>query len=127
MRLRALALAVLVATSVGCTGWAFVLNPPTGHLIDLETWTDVPDMQENVKAKVGDVLHLPLGPKTPGGPSACPVTVNGASREMPEYSVSLKTISYIFRAEQAGEFRVESMNPLDTHHESRRWTITVTE
>lgn len=127
MRLRSLALAVLVATSVGCTGWAFVLNPPSGRLIDLAMWTDVPETQDNVKAKVGDVLHLPLGPKSPGGPTACTVTVNGTSPERPEYSVSLKTVSYIFRAEQAGEFRVEGMNPLDLHRESRVWVITVAE
>ena len=60
MRRISVAMAALVSLAVGCTSWAFVLNPPSGHWVDLETWTDVPEGQDKVKAKVGEgVLHLP--------------------------------------------------------------------
>ena len=58
---------------------------------------------------------------------ACQVSINGQKLTQPEYSVSMLTISYIFRAEQPGLYRVESINPLDSHAYSRGWTITVVE
>ena len=127
MRLLSVAMAALVGLAVGCTSWAFVLNPPSGHLVDVETWTDVPEDQQKVQARVGEALHLPVGPTIPEGPVACQVNINGQKLTQPEYSVSMLTISYIFRAEQPGEYHVESINPLDAHGYSRGWVITVKE
>ncbi len=126
MRLLSLAVAALIGTAVGCTGWAFVLNSPSGNFLEVATWTDVPVGQVEVTAQVGDVLHLPLGPKG-DGPVACVVRVNGVSPELPSYSISWKTISYIYRAEKVGRFHVEGINPLDPDGAARSWNITVTE
>jgi hypothetical protein len=127
MRRFAVVVAALVGTAVGCTNWAFVLHPRSGNIIEVATWTDVPVDQAKVTAKVGQVLHLPLGPAAADGQPACLVRINDEAPEVPEFCSSARTISYIFRAERPGQFHVESLNPLDLRGSTRLWNITVTE
>jgi hypothetical protein len=97
----------LALIAAGCTGFAFVLQPPP-KFIELETWTDVPQRQKEVKAKVGEVLHLPVGPASEHlRPSLLMVSINGKAPECPEFYQSSKTDSYVFRAEKAGVYNVE--------------------
>ena len=128
MRLRVLAAAALAGWLAGCTEFAFVLRPPP-QFIGVATWTQVPEGQDEVQAKVGDVLHLPLGP-TWGGRGGLPfvyqVTVDGEAPEHPIYCTSSDKTCYVFDAVQAGEYQVESFN--GTSEKSRRtWRITVAE
>ena len=130
-RLRRLAAAVLAGLLPGCAGWAFVLQPPP-QFIGVETWTDVPEGQEAVTAKVGEVLHLPLGPATGGSDNRMPVlfdvTVNGEAPKKPLYLVSLAAVTYAFRAERPGRYRVEARRSLAGNDEAPLvWDITVSE
>jgi hypothetical protein len=130
-RLRRLAAAVLAGLLPGCAGWAFVLQPPP-QFLGVETWTDVPEGQGAVAAKVGDVLHLPLGPATGGPDHRLPVlfdvTVNGEAPKKPAYLVSLAAVTYAFRAERPGRYRVEVRRTLAGDDEAPlAWDITVSE
>jgi hypothetical protein len=115
MRPLLVVLAVVVVSLSGCnwgaTGFAFL---QTEHGLKLETWTNVPTDQREVTAKVGDVLHLSLGIADAGSgiPPHLPppferVTVNGEAVEVPCYDQTGDTISYVFRAQQAGDYRLE--------------------
>jgi hypothetical protein len=112
----------------GCTEFAFVLRPPP-LFIGVATWTQVPEDQEEVQARVGDVLHLPLGP-TWGGRGGLPflysVTIDGEAPPHPIYCTAADRTCYVFDAVQAGEYQVESQNG-QSEKSRRTWHITVEE
>jgi hypothetical protein len=126
VRFRFAALAALTGMVAGCTGFAFVVALPP-QFVGVETWTEVPADQEKVQAKVGDRLHLPLGP-TLGARGGLPflytVTVNDKTPEDATYYEWAAKTWYVFKAVQAGEYRVESDGGLGegSHH---LWHITV--
>jgi hypothetical protein len=126
VRFRFAALAALTGLVAGCTGFAFVLAPPP-QFVGVETWTEVPADQKEVPARVGDRLHLPLGP-TLGARGGLPflysVTVNDKTAEDETYCEWAAQTWYVFKAVRAGEYRVESDAGLgeETH---RLWHITV--
>jgi hypothetical protein len=127
VRFRFAALAALTGLAVGCTNFAFVLLPPP-QFVGVETWTEVPADQEKVQARVGDRLHLPLGP-TLGGRGGLPflytVTVNDQTPKNPTYCEWAAKTWYVFKAVQAGEYRIESDGGLG--EESHRvWHVSVT-
>jgi hypothetical protein len=102
-----LAAAALAAASAGCMGAAAVL-PPAREVFQLETWTNVPQGHDEARAKVGEVLHLPLGPAADLPPLVyLRVEINGKPVEFPEFHTSLKSAAYVFRARQPGHYRVE--------------------
>jgi hypothetical protein len=131
MRFRRLAAAALVGLLPGCAEWAFVFRPPP-QFIGVESWTTVPAGREDVTARVGDVLHLPLGPATGGAdhwqPIYFDVTVNGEAPKDPSYLVALSAVTYVFRAERPGQYRVEVRRTLPGDDKAPLvWDITVTE
>jgi hypothetical protein len=126
MRLLYLGVAALAGQTSGCTGFAFVLQPPPKFL-ELETWTDVPEGQVDCKAKVGEVLHLPLGPAMEYPGLYCKVRINGKAPEVPFFSISSRTTSYVFSAQQAGTYRVEIKGDPFFSPSPRVWTISVSE
>jgi hypothetical protein len=118
-------IAALAGLAAGCTEFAFVLRPPP-QFVGVATWTVVPEDQQDVRAKVGDVLHLPLGSAWGTQPTLYAVTVNGEAPHKPVYCNSLTTNSFVFEAREAGEYEVECHDRLnDRSH--RVWHITVTE
>jgi hypothetical protein len=130
-RFRRLALVLLAALLPGCSEMAFVLRPPP-QFIGVETWTDVPPGQTTVTARVGDVLHLPLGPATGGADHWQPIlfdlTVNGETPAEPQYLVTLSSVRYVFRAEQPGTYRVEVRRTLAGDDKPPLvWDVTVAE
>jgi hypothetical protein len=121
-------LAALAGLVAGCTEFAFVLRPPP-QFVGVTTWTEVPEGQQDVKAKVGDVLHLPLGPTwgARGGlPFLYTVTVNDEAPQHPVYCTSAARTSFVFDARKAGEYQVESHNGL-SEKSYRVWHIRVVE
>jgi hypothetical protein len=128
MRLFA-ATAALAVFTAGCTEFGFALRP---DFVGVEAWTAVRPGQVNVEAKVGDVIHLPvqplIGSTDPADAartvSALRVTVNGVAIDRPEYHTSSTVISYVFRAEQAGSYRVEMRQP-PGREPLRVWSIMV--
>jgi hypothetical protein len=106
VRTAILAAATLAGASAGCID-ATVL-PPARDIFQLETWTTVPPDRDEVRAKVGEVLHLPLG-----SPTDTPalvylrVEINRKLVDYPEFHSTAKTVSYVFRARQPGRYRVE--------------------
>jgi hypothetical protein len=126
VRLRLAALAALTGLVAGCTGFAFVLAPPP-QFVGVETWTEVPAEQKEVRARVGDRLYLPLGP-TLGARGGLPflytVTVNDQTPEDATYCEWAAQTWYVFKAAGAGAYRVESDGGFgnETH---RVWRITV--
>lgn len=128
MRPSAIAIAVLLCLASGCTEWAFTLRP-SWQFVELDMWTEVPEGQETITAKVGDILHLTLGPARVGDePPPCTVTVNGKTADAAAFFSTSKSTSFVFRAEQAGEYRVEGTNAFDYRGQAPRvWIITVVE
>jgi hypothetical protein len=127
--MRLMLVAALLATA-GCTEFGLVLRPGP-DFVGLETWTGVRPGQVSAQAKVGEVLHLPVcsvaGTSDPPGAaqvSSLRVTVNGVPIDGPEYHTSSTTISHVFRAEQAGTYRVEVTQP-PAKDPIRVWNITV--
>ena len=114
MRSLCVAAAASVGLACGCTGFDFVPQPPP-HFLGVETWTDVTPGQVNVSAKVGDVFYLPIhflpSHVDPDNPilkvALLEVSVNGVVVAGPTYHTSSKTVSYVFRAEKVGTYRVE--------------------
>jgi hypothetical protein len=110
-RVRRLAAVVLAGLWLlpGCSGWGFFLEPPP-LFIGIETWTDVPAGKTEVTAKAGDVLHFPLGPGAVGARHKLPiqfdVTVNGEHPADPQYLVTLAAVTFVFRAQQPGEYHI---------------------
>jgi hypothetical protein len=125
VRARLAALAAVAGLAAGCTGFAFVLRPPP-RFVGVATWTEVPEGQQTVPAKVGDVLHLPLGPSWGGPPTLYAVTVNGEAPLHPTYCSSLARTSFVFDALKAGEYEVECRDWL-SDHSPRVWHVTVSE
>jgi len=130
-RFRRLALVALAGLLPGCSEMAFVLRPPP-QFIGVETWTNVPPDQTTVTARVGDVLHLPLGPATGGADHwqqiLFDLTVNGEPAPDPQYLVTLSSVRYVFRADQPGTYRVEVHRTLPGEEKTPLvWDITVTE
>jgi hypothetical protein len=115
----------LAALAGGCTEFAFVLRPPP-QFVGVATWVTVPEGQQDVQAKVGDVLHLPLVPPRGGQPTLYEVTVNGAAPQHPAYCMSLARTTFVFEAREAGEYEVECRDWL-SDHPPRLWHITVAE
>jgi hypothetical protein len=107
VRLAILAAAALAGASAGCLDPTAVL-PPAREILRLETWTTVPAGKDEVRAKVGDVLHLPLG-----APADTPalvylrVEINRKLVDYPEFHTAGKTVSYVFRAQAPGRYHVE--------------------
>jgi hypothetical protein len=130
MRSLGIVAVALVGFVSGCTGFDFVLRPPP-QFIELETWTDVPEGQQTFTARVGDVLHLPVG-RSPTDHEFLPpftkVTVNGQDPEIPSFWQSSKVVCYVFRAEKPGQYRVECSSLFDLNRQSpRTWVISVVE
>jgi hypothetical protein len=66
--------------------------------------------QKEVKAKIGEVLHLPIIPVESWDNIADEVwivRVNGTRLEHPTYFNSYRQTSVVFKAEKAGEYKVE--------------------
>ena len=127
--MRLMLVAALLATA-GCTEFGLVLRPGP-DFVGLETWTGVRPGQVSVQAKVGDVLHLPVcsvagtsDPPDAAQVSSLRVTVNGTAIDKPEYYTSSTTISHVFRADQAGSYRVEVTQP-PAKNPIRVWNISV--
>ncbi len=122
MRILCVAVAVLAGLAAGCTEFAFVRRP-FPQMIGYETWRDVPEDLEVVRAKVGDVLHLPLGPMRDHGDLPIPYTVsiNGKAPGDPVLFDSGNKTSYVFFADKPGKFDVESADGL------RAWRVIVGE
>jgi hypothetical protein len=107
VRIPGLAAAALAGLAGGCTEAAALLPAPA-EVFRLETWTTVPEGPEEVKGSVGDVLHLPLPPDTERTSLVwLTVSVNGRPVAVPEFETSANRICYVFRARQAGRYRVE--------------------
>ncbi len=132
MRWPLLIAAAPVFLAAGCDNFNFAYDvqsaPP---FVDVHRWIEVPEGQEVVAAKVGDVLHLPLGPATADGTFVPPgprVTVNGEAPLDPKYFVSDKGSSFVFQAKQVGQFTVEMQGPFGTESTTpRKWRIIVSE
>jgi hypothetical protein len=92
----------------------------------VRTWTTVPEGQQDVQAKVGDELHLPLGPSWGGPRTLYEVTVNGEAPKKPLYCLSLARTSFVFEAKEAGEYEVECRDGL-SDNPPRVWHVTVAE
>jgi hypothetical protein len=87
-----------------------LVREPSTLLPKLERWTDVPDGQKEVNAKVGDVLHLPIIRAESIGNMAQEVwlvSVNGVALEPASYFTEAKQTSIVFKAEKPGEYKVE--------------------
>jgi hypothetical protein len=125
VRARLAAVVAVAGLAGGCTEFAFVLRPPP-QFVGVATWATVPEGQQAVQAKVGDVLHLPLGPSWGGPPTLYAVTVNGEAPKHPAYCSSLARTSFVFDAREAGEYEVECRDWLGDHP-PRLWHITVAE
>jgi hypothetical protein len=128
VRTRLLAVAVLAGLAAGCIQFAFV-REPSPPFIGVTMWTDVPEGQSKVKARVGDTLHLPLGSPLGGRgglPAIYRVKVNDEDIEEPTYCDVGDKVWYVFKATEAGEFEVETEEALTgrSHHV---WHITVAE
>jgi hypothetical protein len=123
--MRLAVLAALVGLSAGCTEFAFVLRPPP-QCVGVATWVTVPEGQQEVRAKVGDVLHLPLGSCWGSKQTMYAVTVNGETPQHPVYCMSVTTNAFVFDAREAGAYEVESRDRL-SDAAPRVWHITVTE
>jgi hypothetical protein len=126
MRSFYLILSALVVVAAGCTEFAFVLRPPP-QCIGVDVWTNVPEGQENVRARIGEVLHLPLGPSThlDGLPTLYGVSINDVAVDKPECLSSSKTTTYIFRCFKPGDFHVEGRDL--TTGRQHVWNISVSE
>jgi hypothetical protein len=97
---------VLAGLAAGCSEVMSELM--TTELFKLHTWTEVPAGQSEVKAKVGDVLRLPLGPGSAQSQLGwMRVTVNWKPVEHPDYVPGEETSSLDFHAQKPGVFRVE--------------------
>lgn len=107
MRSTCLAAVALAGVVAGCSEKVSWLMPAS-QLFSLNTWTTVPEGQYDVRARVGDVLHLPLGPGT-GRSQVCwlKVRVNWKPVDPPEMESGEETSSYVFRAQQPGQYRVD--------------------
>jgi hypothetical protein len=132
MRWPLLIAAAPVLLAAGCNNFNFAYDlQSTPPFLNVHRWIEVPEGQEVVAAKVGDVLHLPLGPTTADGKFVPPgprVTVNGETPLAPAFFISDKTSSFVFKAEKAGQFSVETRGLFDTESNSpRKWRIIVTE
>ncbi len=91
----------------GCSENMSALMPPS-QVFSLDTWSRVPEGQREVRAKVGDVLYLPLGTGTDRSQLGwMKVSVNWKPVDVPEWDAGEETSSYVFRAQQPGEYRVE--------------------
>jgi hypothetical protein len=118
-------MAALAGLAAGCTEFAFVARPPP-QFVGVAMWTAVPEGQRDVRAKVGDVLHLPLGSAWDTRRTLYAVTVNGETPHNPVYCNSLTTNSFVYEARAAGEYEVECRDWLDASS-CRAWHITVAE
>jgi hypothetical protein len=139
--------AALAGLAAGCTEEWSALKPPS-ELIKLDTWTNVPEDQHDVRGRVGDVLHLSLGKGMDRSQLGwLRVIVNTKGQECPEFDTSAEPICYVFRAAQPGQYRLEvrreivaQTNPddnpeaepepprrLDRSWPPRVWNITITE
>jgi hypothetical protein len=128
VRYIGLALAAAAGMASGCSELAPELRLPPA-VFKLDTWTDVPDGQAEVEAKVGDVLHLPLGAGADCPPlSSLKARVNDRAQDQPEFYTGGKVPCYVFRAAKAGRYRVEIGHDLVRRVDAwREWVITVTE
>jgi hypothetical protein len=121
--------AITLASLVGgCTNFAFVYRPPP-QFVGVTTWTEVPEGQEKVQAKVGDVLHLPLGPTWSGRdgvPLVYTVTVNGDAPLHPIYCTTATKTHYVFDAAQAGQYQVEGRDG-NSEKSYRIWNVSISE
>jgi hypothetical protein len=125
VRARLAAVVALAGLAAGCTDFAFVLRPPP-QLVGVATWTVVPEGQQDVQARVGDVLHLPIGSPWVNKQTLYVVTVNGEKPRDPVYCTSLTATSFVFNATEAGEYEVECRDWLNAGYH-RVWHITVAE
>jgi len=147
VRLPLLAAAVLTGLAAGCTEEWSALKPPA-ELIKLDTWTTVPEGQHDIRGRVGDVFHLPLGTAVDRAQLGwLKALVNAKAQGCPEFDASSDVPSYVFRAEQPGQYRLDirreivARNDPDEHPEAepepprrmdpswppRVWNITITE
>ncbi len=106
MRSTCLAAVVLAGVAAGCSSQELAALPR--QVFSLNTWTAVPEGQYDVQARVGEVLHLPLGPGTGWSELGwMKVSVNSKPVNPPDWAGGDEASSYIFRAEQPGQYRVE--------------------
>jgi hypothetical protein len=99
--------AALAGLSAGCTEAVSALMPPA-EWIKLDTWTTVPDGQRDVRGRVGDVFHLPLGPAMDRSLLGwLKVSINTRPQECPEFHTASEGTSYVFRAQRAGVYHLE--------------------
>jgi hypothetical protein len=116
-------MAALAGLAAGCTDFAFVVRPPP-QFVGVATWTVVPEGQREVRARVGEVLHLPIGPAQSRRPTLYAVTVNGEAPRHPVYCNSLTATSFVFDTREAGQYEVECRDHL-SDNPPRVWYITV--
>lgn len=106
MRSTCLVVLALAGVVAGCSDMAALMSP--AQLFSLNTWTDVPAGQYEVRARVGEVLHLPLGPGTDRSQLGwMKVAVNWKPVGQPDFAPGDEVSSYVFRADKPGEYRVE--------------------
>jgi hypothetical protein len=107
VRSTCLTAVVLAGVAAGCSSQELAALLPR-QIFSLNTWTRVPEGQYDVQAKVGEVLYLPLGPGTDRSQLGwMKVSVNRKPVDPPDFDIGEEASSYIFRAEQPGEYQVE--------------------